>query len=172
MPVARDFNDKYITTIITKGPIGTIITPEKNLSNTIIILVGPNYLEHIPAASLLCPLGSIFKILEGVRYKIDSLGAVWDCTTCFLVRESHCLCSYQWSPATKRGLHRRVSLPLSFPDWPRSEVMADAVSTSWVSFRSSSSIHLHYKRKQVSVEPLEADVPENFLVVTCLAGTM
>lgn len=43
---------------------------------------------------------------------------------------------------------------LSHSDWPRSEVMADAVSTSWVSFRSSSSIHLCYRRKpQVSVEP-------------------
>lgn len=55
---------------------------------------------------------------------------------------------------TKCGLDRCVSPSLSLPGWPRSEVTADAVSTSWVSFRSSSSIHLLYRRKpRVSAEP-------------------
>lgn len=47
----------------------------------------------------------------------------------------------------KCGLHHCVSLSLSHPGWPRSKVTADAVSTSWMSFRSSSSIHLGYKQK-------------------------
>lgn len=48
------------------------------------------------------------------------------------------------------------SLSLSLSDWPRSKVMADAVSTSWVSFRSPPGIHLHYKQKpRVSAEPRE-----------------
>lgn len=68
-------------------------------------------------------------------------------------------------------VHIRDACPtsLSHSDWPRSEVMADAVSTCWVSFRSSSSIHLCYRRKpQVSVEPPR----QTCQIAACLAGIM
>lgn len=49
--------------------------------------------------------------------------------------------------AIKCGLHHCVSPSLSHPGWPRSKVTADAVSTSWMSFRSFPSIHLGYKQE-------------------------
>lgn len=64
------------------------------------------------------------------------------------------------------ALHRRPPPSLSQADWPRSEVTADAVSTSWVSFRSSAGIHLRYKRKpRVSAEPRRQTKPDNFLLL-------
>lgn len=74
-------------------------------------------------------------------------------------RASRRLCSLSMTA----GLHRRVSRRA---DWPRSEVMADTLPASWVSFRSCASIHLCYKRQPgVSAEPPQAaDEPDNFLL--------
>lgn len=78
----------------------------------------------------------------------------WYDIMCFPVSDCDSLCLYQWSLTTKCVLHLCACLSLSGSAWPRSEVMADAVSTSWVSFTSSSSIHPHYKHKpRVSAEP-------------------
>lgn len=70
----------------------------------------------------------------------------------------------------KCGLHHCMSL--SRPSWPRSKVTADAVSTSWMSFRSSSSINLGYESLgSVSAEPLEAGVPDISFAAACVAVT-
>lgn len=71
----------------------------------------------------------------------------------------------------KGGLHHCMSLSLSHPGWPRSKVTADAVSTSWMSFRSSSSIHLGYKRKpRVCLSGAPGGRRSRHLLSCCLCG--
>lgn len=74
---------------------------------------------------------------------------------------------------TKCALHRCASLSLSHSGWPRSEVMADAVfyklGVIQILFQHSSS--LQTEASGLSGAP-QADVPDNFLAVACLAGTM
>lgn len=163
--VVGGFSDRFAPAIITRGQFSAIINLDEDRPHKIFILMAPNYPEQSPAKQR-APMpfkkstwhllkysiyGECIRLIhcEHLRWYNLFRKIKW-----FLVCDCHRLCSYQWSLATKCALHRCASLSLSRSDWPRSEVMADAVSTSWVSFRSSSSIHLHYKRKpRVSAEP-------------------
>lgn len=133
------------------------------------------------------PDKSVPKFLRAVKDVLNSISSNFarcvstfcdDITRCIfqekslLVRDCHQLCSYWWSPATKRALHRCASLSLSLCVCPRS-------GDGWRSFYKLGVIQILFQHSS-SVQTkawglngaLEADVPDKFLVVACLAGTM
>lgn len=139
------FGDKFIPATITRGHFSTIINLDKD---------GPQEIFAIMATrEPLRPSRRACKAMYS-RYGDVSHRELLIWYNVFPCKWLSLFCLYQWSLATKCVLHLCACLSLSGSAWPRSEVMADAVSTSWVSFTSSSSIHPHYKHKpRVSAEP-------------------
>lgn len=114
-----------------------IIHLDEDRPHKISILVAPNYPEQGPAKPK-APV-SFRNLKQDKSSRILGLQHARLVTVAVFVLMT--------DATIKCGLHHCVSLSLSHPSWPRSKVTADAVSTSWMSFRSSSSINLGYKRK-------------------------
>lgn len=147
-PVVGGFNDESVLAITTRGRFSAIINLDEDRPHKIFILMAPNYPEQRPAT-------------QKSSYALQEVHSKPDKSTAGCGERSMC-CMWLSPPLFSSMTPCKRNVPYIAACLCRSATPAGLdlkwwlmqFSTSWVSFRSSSSIHLRYKRKPpVSAEP-------------------